>query len=147
MWLSVIKSNCASTDSLLFICKESLTLISPSVTPLQIRAERCSLIIAKLPSESAVKAWFYNLKNSLQQTVNDEGVFPALFPRRILILVSNCRNLCSASPSFSKDGCIHTVKLVLRLAKRPNNFTPWISAHEIHLSYAKTHQIDACIKS
>ena len=80
-------------------------------------AERCSRIIAKPPSESAVKARFYNLTNSLQQTMNDEGAFPALFPHRILTLVSNCRKLRSASPSFSKDGCIHTVKSVLRLAK------------------------------
>ena len=101
-------------------------------------AERCSRIIAKPPSESAVKAWFYNLTNSLQQTMNDEGAFPALFPRRILTSVSNCRNLRSTSPSFSKDGCIHTAKPVLRLAKRPNNSTPRISAHEIHFSHAKT---------
>ena len=72
-------------------------------------AERCSRIIAKPPSELAVKAWFYNLTNSLQQITNDEGAFPALVPRRILTLVSNCRNLRSASPSFSKDGCIHTI--------------------------------------
>ena len=32
-------------------------------------AERCSRIIAKPPSELAVKAWFYNLTNSLQQTM------------------------------------------------------------------------------
>ena len=101
-------------------------------------AERCSRIIAKLPLESAVKAWFYNLTNSLQQIMNDEGAFPALFPCSILTLVSNCRNVHSASLSFSKDGCIHTVKSVLRLAKWPNNFTSQISAHEIHLSYAKT---------
>ena len=73
-------------------------------------AERCLLIIEKPPSESAVKAWFYNLTNSLQQTMNDEGVFPALFARRILTLVSNCRDLRSASPSFSKDGSTHTMK-------------------------------------
>ena len=100
-------------------------------------AERCSRIIAKPPSESAVKAWFYNLTNSLQQITTDEGTFPALFPRRKLTLVSNCRNLRSASPSFSKDGCTHTVKSVLRLAKRPNNVTPRISAYEIHFSHAK----------
>ena len=110
-------------------------------------AERCSRIIAKPPSESAVKAWFYNMTNSLQQIRNDEGAFPALFPRRILTLVSNCRNLRSASPSFSKNGCRHTVKSVLRLAKRPNNVTPRISAHEIHFSHAKTQQNDSCIKS
>ena len=92
-------------------------------------AERCSRIIAKPPSESAVKAWFYNLTNSLQQIMNDEGVFPVLFPRRILTSVSNCRNLRSASPSFSKDGCTHRVKSVLRLAKRQNKFTLQIGAH------------------
>ena len=110
-------------------------------------AERCSRIIAKPPSKSAVKAWFYNLTNSLQKITNDEGAFPALVPRRILTLVSNCRNLRSASPSFSKDGCTHTVKSVLRLAKRPNNVTPRISAHEIHFSHAKEQQNDSCIKS
>ena len=110
-------------------------------------AERCSRIIAKPPSESAVKAWFYNLTNSLQQIRNDEGAFPALFPCRILTLVSNCRNLRSASPSFSKDGCTHTVKSVLRLTKRPNNVTPRISAHEIHFCHTKTQQNDSCIKS
>ena len=46
-------------------------------------AERCSRIIAKPPSESAVKAWFYNLTNSLQQIINNEGSFPVSFPRRI----------------------------------------------------------------
>ena len=110
-------------------------------------AERCSRIIAKPPSESAVKAWFYNMTNSLQQIRNDEGAFPALFPRRILTLVSNCRNFRSASPSFSKDGCTHTVKSVLRLTKRPNNVTPRISAHEIHFCHTKTQQNDSCIKS
>ena len=92
-------------------------------------AGRCSRIIAKPPSESAVKAWFYNLTNSLQQIMNDEGTFLALFPRRILTSVSNCRNLRSASPSFSKDGCTHRVKSVLRLAKRQNKFTLQIGAH------------------
>ena len=110
-------------------------------------AERCSRIIAKPPWELAVKAWFYNLTNSLQQTTNDEGAFLALLPRRILTLVSNCRNLRSASPSFSKDGCVHTVKSVLKLAKRPSNVTPRISAHEIHFSHAKMQQNDSCIKS
>ena len=124
------------------------SICSPNVSTLYLwLAERCSRIIAKPPSESAVKARFYNLTNSLQQTMNDEGAFPALFPRRILTLVSNCRNLRSASPSFSKDGCIHTVKSVLRLAKRPNNVTPRISAHEIHFSHAKKQQNDSCIKS
>ena len=110
-------------------------------------AERCSRIIAKPPSESAVKAWFYNMTNSLQQIRNDEGAFPALFPRSILTLVSNCRNFRSASPSFSKDGCTHTVKSVLRPTKRPNNVTPRISAHEIHFCHTKTQQNDSCIKS
>ena len=109
-------------------------------------AERCSRIIAKPPSESAVKARFYNLTHSLQQITNDGSAFPALFPRRILTLVSNCRNLRSASPSFSKDDCIHTVKSVLRLAKRSNNVTPRISAHKIHFSHAKKQQNDSCIK-
>ena len=86
-------------------------------------AERCSHIIAKPPSESAVKAWFYNLTNSLQQTTNNEGVFPAFFPCMILTLVSKCRNLRSASPSFSKDSCVYTMKSVLRLAKRTSNVT------------------------
>ena len=111
------------------------------------QAARCSRIIAKPPSESAVKAWFYNMTNSLQQIRNDEGAFPALFPRSILTLVSNCRNFRSASPSFSKDGCTHTVKSVLRLTKRPNNVTPRISAHEIHFCHTKTQQNDSCIKS
>ena len=103
---------------------------SPLIVLIIVTAERCSRIIAKPPSESAVKAWFYNMTNSLQQIRNDEGAFPALFPRRILTLVSNCRNFRSASPSFSKDGCTHTVKSVLRLTKRPNNVTARISAHE-----------------
>ena len=91
--------------------------------------ERCSCIIAKLPSESVVKSWFYNLTNILQQTMNDKGAFLALFPHRILSSISNCRNFRNALPSFSKDGCIHRVKSVLRLAKRPSKFTPQISAH------------------
>ena len=103
-------------------------------------AERCSRIIAKPPSDSAVKVWLYNLTNSLQQTMNDEGAFPTLFPRRILPLVSNCKNLRNASPSFSKYGCIHTVKSVLRLTKRPNNVAPRISAQEIHFSHAKRNR-------
>ena len=70
-----------------------------------------------------------------------------MFPRRILTLVSNCRNLRSASPSFLKDGCTHTVKSVLRLTKRPNNVTPRISAHEIHFCHTKTQENDSCIKS
>ena len=48
---------------------------------------------------------------------------------------------------FSKDGCTHTVKSVLRLTKRPNNVTPRISAHEIHFCHTKTQQNDSCIKS
>ena len=61
--------------------------------------------------------------------------------------VCHCRNFRSASPSFSKDGCTHTVKSVLRLTKRPNNVTPRISAHEIHFCHTKTQQNDSCIKS
>ena len=119
------------------LCHRTLDCYFECCLPLFVCAERCSRIIAKPPSKSAVKAWFYNLTNSLQKITNDKGAFPALVPRRILTLVSNCRNLHSASPSFSKDGCTHTVKSVLRLAKRPNNVTPRISAHEIHFSHAK----------
>ena len=111
-------------------------------------AERCSRIIAKQPLDSAVKAWFYKLTNSLQQTINNARVFPVLFSHRILTFVSNCRNLCSASPSLLKDGCKHTMKSVLRLAKRPNNLTPRIWAHEIHAKvHAKTQQNDSGINS
>ena len=128
-------------------CGRNLHFLSKPVFRHYVCAERCSRIIAKPPSESAVKAWFYNMTNSLQQIRNDEGAFPALFPRRILTLVSNCRNFRSASPSFSKDGCTHTVKSVLRLTKRPNNVTPRITAHEIHFCHTKTQQNDSCIKS
>ena len=110
-------------------------------------AERCSRTIAKPPSKSAVKAWFCNLTNSLQQIINDEGGFPSLFPGRILTFVSNCRNLRSASPSFSKNDRTHTAKSVLRLVKRPNDFTPRISTHEIHISHTKTQHNDSGIIS
>ena len=103
----------------MIISPHSMQICPRTVLQLIQTAERCSRIIAKPPSESAVKAWFYNLTNSLPRTMNDGGAFPALFSCRILISVSNCRNLCSALQSFSKDGCTHRVKSVLRLAKRP----------------------------
>ena len=57
------------------------------------------------------------------------GAFQVFFPRRILTSVSNCRNFRSASPSFSKDGCKHRVKSVLRSAKRSNKVTQQVGAH------------------
>ena len=65
-------------------------------------AERCSRINAKRPSESAVKVWFYKGRKYLQQTIVNARAFPVLCSHRILTLVSNCRNLRSALPSFSK---------------------------------------------
>ena len=121
-----------ATFRVMFVHSQLFSLLrcTHNDTPIIMCAERCLCVIAKPPSESAVQAWFYNLTNSLQQTMNDEGTFLALFPSRILTSLSNCRNLHSASPSFSKDGCTHRVKSVLRLAKRPNTFTLRISAHK-----------------
>ena len=93
-------------------------------------AERCTRINAKLPSESSVRSLFSKFKNSLQKTTNDPKDFPVFFSGGILILLSNCRNLRSASPSFSKVRYTNTVKSVLRLAKHPHNFTPRFNCHE-----------------
>ena len=104
-------------------------------------AERCPRITARPPSESAVKARFYKLSNSLQQTINNARSFPILFSHSILTLVSNCINLRSASSSFWEDGCAHRVKSILRLAKRPKNLTTRIRAHGIYFSHAKRRRM------
>ena len=106
-----------------------------------ITAERCSRINAKLPLESAVKTRFYNLTNLLQRTLVNARDFPVLYSHRILTLVSNCRNLHNASPSFSKDGCTHAIKSVLRFAKRPNDFKLQTNSYEMHFSHAKHNRV------
>ena len=60
---------------------------------------------------------------------------------------TNWRNFRSASPSYLKDGCTQTVKSVLPLAKRPNNFTSRTNSHENSLFSHKRHQKDSGIKS
>ena len=100
-------------------------------------AERYSRINMKPPSESAAKAWFNKLTNALQQMIINAIAFLVLLSNRILALVSDCRNLHSALPSFSKDGCTPLAKSVLRLAKRPNNFAARTNSQEFHFSHAK----------
>ena len=87
------------------------------------------------------KTRFYNPTNLLQRTLVNARDFPVLFSRRILPLVSNCRNLRNASPFFSKDGCTHAMKSVLRLAKRQNDFKLQTNSHKIHFSHAKHNRV------
>ena len=59
------------------------------------------------PSKLTVEA-FFNIKSSAPSWAKKGTAVPAQFTGRILKLVSNCENFCSASPSFLLDGCAHT---------------------------------------
>lgn len=77
------------------------------------------------------------IHNSRQQMVNDSRPFRALFSRRILILVPNCRKLRRASPSLEKDSCTQTEYSVLTPAKRSKWFAAPVETHEFHVHTAE----------
>ena len=83
------------------------------------------------------KSVVLQIHKSQQQIINDSRAFLVVWSRRTLNLVSNCRNLPSASPSLEKDGCTHTVKSVLQHTKRSNNFASQVGSHEIHFLRTK----------